>query len=129
MNGEVAFTLTQPSVVNLARADKVKTLAVSSAKRSALAPDLPTLAEAGVPGFEVIAWYGVPAPAKTAEDIVARLNSEVNKALGQKDVADRLQSLGFEPPATHSAADFLAFTRSESAKWQKIIKDAGIKIN
>ncbi len=129
MNGEVAFMFTQPSVVNLARAGKVRTLAVSSAKRSALAPDLPTLAEAGVPGFEVIAWYGVLVPAKTPEDIVARLNSEVNKALGQKDVADRLQSLGFEPPTPHSAADFFAFMRGESAKWQKVIKDAGIKIN
>ena len=129
MSGEVAFMFTQPSVVNLARAGKVRMLAVSSATRSALAPGLTTLAESGVPGFEVIAWYGVLAPARTPADIVARLNTEVNKALGQKDVADRLQSLGFEPPAPHSAADFLAFMRRESGKWQKVIKDARIKID
>jgi tripartite-type tricarboxylate transporter receptor subunit TctC len=126
MAGEVAFMFSQPSMVNLARAGKVRTLAVSSAARSLLAPDLPTLAEAGLPGFEVIAWYGVLAPAKTPEEIVTRLNAEMMRALGQKEVADRLQSLGFEPPAPHSAAEFLAFMRKESTKWQKVIRDAGI---
>jgi tripartite-type tricarboxylate transporter receptor subunit TctC len=127
MTGEVAFMFTQPVIVNVARAGKVKMLGISSARRSALAPDVPTLAESGVPGFEVTAWYGMFAPAKTPDDVVVRLNGEMQKALAQKDVVDRLQSLGFEPPAPHSSAEFLSFLRRESGKWQKVIKDAGIK--
>lgn len=127
LSGEVSFMFTQPTVINLARAGKARILGVSTAKRSALMPEVPTLAEAGVPGFEVLAWYGLLAPAKTPEDIVARLNSEMLRALRMKDVADRLQGLGFEPPAPHTPAEFLAYMRSESAKWQKVIKEAGIK--
>lgn len=129
LSGEVAFMFNQPTAVALVRAGKLRAFAVSSAKRSALAPELPTLSEAGLPGFEVVAWYGVLTPAKTPEDIVARINAEVMKALAQKDVADRLQGLGFEPPAPHSPAEFLAFMRRESDKWQKVIRDAGIKAN
>ena len=127
MTGEVAFMFTQPVIVNLARAGKVRMIGISSARRSALAPDVPTVAESGVPGFEVTAWYGMFAPAKTPDDVLTRLNSEILRALAQKDVAERLQSLGFEPPAPHSASDFLAFLRRESGKWQKVVKDAGIK--
>ncbi len=127
MTGEISFMFSQPSIVGQARAGKLRVLGSTGAKRTALAPDLPTLSEAGVPGFEVIAWYGLLAPAKTLEDVVAKLNSEMQKALAQKDVMERLVSLGFEPPAPHSAADFTAFMRRESDKWQKVIKDAGIK--
>ena len=127
MTGEVAFMFTQPVIVNLARAGKARMLGISSTKRSALAPDVPTLAESGVPGFEVIAWYGLLAPTKTSDEVVLRINSEMQKALALKDVAERLQSLGFEPPAPHSAAEFLAFMKRDSSKWQKVIKDAGIR--
>jgi tripartite-type tricarboxylate transporter receptor subunit TctC len=127
MTGEISFMFSQPSIVAQARAGKLRVLGSTGAKRTALAPDLPTLSEAGVPGFEVIAWYGLLAPAKTPDDVVAKLNSEMQKALAQKDVVERLVSLGFEPPAPHSAGDFVAFMRRESDKWQKVIKDAGIK--
>lgn len=129
ISGEVAFIFTQPSIVNLARAGKARILGVSSAKRSALMPEVPTIAEGGVPGFEVIAWYGLLAPAKTPDDIIARLNKDMMAALGQKDVVDRLKGLGFEPPAPHTPADFLAYMRSESAKWQNVVKSAGIKVD
>ncbi len=129
MSGEVEFMFDQPTAMSLVRAGKLRALAVSSSKRSSLAPELPTVAEAGLGGFEVIAWYGLLVPAKTPEEIVTRLNAELMRALGQKEVADRLQALGFEPPAPHSAAEFLAFMRKESAKWRKVIKDADIKIN
>ena len=125
--GEVSFTFTQPIVINMARAGKARILGVSSSKRSALMPDVPTISEAGVPGFEVLAWYGMLAPAKTPAEIVTRLNGDIMQALKQKDVADRLQTLGFEPPAPHTPAEFLAYMRSESAKWQKVVKDANIK--
>ena len=129
ISGEVTFIFTQPSIINLARAGKARILGVSTAKRSALMPDVPTIAEAGVPGFEVLAWYGMLAPAKTPPEIVTRLNSDMMQALKQKDVADRLQTLGFEPPAPHTPADFLAYMRSESTKWQKVVKDANIKVD
>jgi tripartite-type tricarboxylate transporter receptor subunit TctC len=127
LNGEVAFSFTQPTVMNLVRAGKIRALAISSAKRSPLAPELPTLSEAGLPGFEVIPWYGAFAPAKVPEDVLAKINAEMIRALRQPDVVERLQSLGFEPPAAHTAADFAAFVRKESAKWQKVVKDANIK--
>lgn len=127
LNGEVAFSFTQPTVMNLVRAGKIRALAISSAKRSPLAPELPTLSEAGLPGFEVIPWYGAFAPAKVPEDVLAKINAEMIRALRQPDVVERLQSLGFEPPAAHTAADFAAFVRKESAKWQKVVKDADIK--
>lgn len=127
LNGEVAFSFTQPTVMNLVRAGKIRALAVSSAKRSPLAPELPTLSEAGLPGFEVIPWYGAFAPAKVPADVLAKINAEMIRALRQPDVVERLQSLGFEPPAAHTAADFAAFVRKESAKWQKVVKDADIK--
>jgi tripartite-type tricarboxylate transporter receptor subunit TctC len=127
LNGEVAFSFTQPTVMNLVRAGKIRALAISSAKRSPLAPELPTLSEAGLPGFEVIPWYGAFAPAKVPEDVLAKINAEMIRALRQPDVVERLQSLGFEPPVAHTAADFAAFVRKESAKWQKVVKDANIK--
>lgn len=127
LNGEVAFSFTQPTVMNLVRAGKIRALAISSAKRSPLAPELPTLSEAGLPGFEVIPWYGAFAPAKVPEDVLAKINAEMIRALRQPDVVERLQSLGFEPPAAHTAADFAAFVRKESTKWQKVVKDANIK--
>lgn len=129
MTGEVAFLFTQLAAINLARAGKVRALAVSSAKRSALVPELPSLSESGIPGFDVIAWYGILLPAKTPEGIATRLNAELMRALAQKDFADRLQSLGAESPASHTPAEFLVYMRRESDKWQKVIRDAGIQAN
>jgi tripartite-type tricarboxylate transporter receptor subunit TctC len=114
-------------VMKLVRAGKIRALAISSAKRSPLAPELPTLSEAGLPGFEVIPWYGAFVPAKVPDSVLAKINAEMIRALQQPDVVERLQSIGFEPPAPHTAADFAAFVRKESAKWQKVVKDAGIK--
>lgn len=127
MSGEVTFGLAQPSVVTAARAGKVRMLGISSPTRSALAPEVPTIAESGLPGFEITAWYGMFAPAKTPDAVLMRLNGEVQKALAQKDVIDRLRALGFEPPAPQTTAEFLSFLRRESGKWKEAVKDAGIK--
>ncbi len=128
MSGEVTFMFTQPSIVTQARAGKVRMLGISSANRSSLAPDVPTIAESGVPGFEVTAWYGAFAPAKTPDAILTRLNEEIDKALQLQDVADRLRSLGFEPPTGNTLTAFRSFVHAESAKWSKVVQDAGIKI-
>ncbi len=109
------------------KAGKVRGLAITSAKRSPVAPDLPTVAESGLPGFEVIGWFGWLAPAKTNKAIVARLNQELVKALGNAEVKDRLQSMATEPVG-NNPEEFGRFIRSEHDKWGKVIKAANIKL-
>jgi len=109
------------------KAGKVRALAITSAKRSPVAPELPTVAESGLPGFEVIGWFGWLAPAKTDKAIVGRLNRELVKALGTPAVKDRLHSMSTEPVG-NSPAEFGRFIRSEYEKWGKVIRDANIKM-
>jgi tripartite-type tricarboxylate transporter receptor subunit TctC len=109
------------------RAGRLRALAISSGKRSAVAPDLPTIAEAGFPGFEVIGWFGWVAPAATPRPIVNRLNAELVRALKAQDVRDRLLSQGSEPVGD-SPEQFAAFMKSEYAKWAKVIKAANIRV-
>jgi len=110
----------------LAASGKLRALAVTSAKRSRLAPDLPTIAESGLPGFEVTGWYGLAAPAATAPAAVARLNAETNRALASADTVEQLRQQGLEPVGdTPEQAG--AWIRSEVAQWTKVIRDAGIK--
>jgi len=106
------------------RAGKVRALGVTAAKRSAQLPDVPTFIEAGFPGFEIYAWYGVCAPAATPKAVIARLNDEVNKALNQPDLQSRFADLGVDL-APGSSAQFAAFIKSETIKWAKTIKDSG----
>ncbi|MDH4150017.1 MAG: tripartite tricarboxylate transporter substrate binding protein [Betaproteobacteria bacterium] len=109
------------------KAGKVRALAITSAKRSPVAPELPTVAESGIPGFEVIGWFGWLAPAKTNKAIVGRLNQELVKALGNAEVKDRLQSMS-TVPVGDKPEEFGRFIRSEYEKWGKVIKTANIKI-
>jgi len=106
------------------RAGKVRALGVTAAKRSAQLPEVPTFIEAGFPGFEIYAWYGVCAPAATPKAVVAKLNDEVNKALNQPDLQSRFADLGVDL-APGSSAQFAAFIKSETIKWAKTIKDSG----
>jgi tripartite-type tricarboxylate transporter receptor subunit TctC len=109
------------------KAGKVRALAITSAKRSPVAPDLPTVAESGLPGFEVIGWFGWLAPAKTNKAVVGRLNQELVKALGNPEVKDRLLSMATEPVGD-KPEEFGRFIRSEYEKWGKVIKAANIKL-
>jgi tripartite-type tricarboxylate transporter receptor subunit TctC len=108
------------------RKGRLRALAVTSAKRSLAAPDVPTVAESGVPGYEAIAWQGVLAPAGTPQPVVARLNSELRKILEAADARKLLLEQGFEPAGT-SEKEFAEFIRSEIAKWTKVTQAAGIK--
>jgi tripartite-type tricarboxylate transporter receptor subunit TctC len=110
----------------LAASGKLRALAVTSAKRSRLAPDLPTIAESGLPGFEVTGWYGLAAPAATAAPAVARLNAETNRALASADTVEQLRQQGLEPVGD-TPEQASAWIRSEVAQWTKVIRDAGIK--
>ena len=115
-----------PNVIGHVRAGKMKALAVSTAQRSALAPEVPTVAEAGVPGYELAVWFGVLAPAGTPRDIVARLNAEIVKLLNSPEVKDRFAKQGVEV-RTSTPEQFGEFLRAEVARWAKVVQDANIK--
>ena len=105
----------------------LKLLAVSSGKRSALAPDVPTVAEAsGIAGFDITLWQGFFAPRGTPAAVVARLNSEINRILGQPEVREKLLDAGADvmPTTPH---EFASFLKRESVKFQQIIRDANLK--
>lgn len=109
------------------KSGKLRALAVTSGKRSALMPDLPTVAESGVPGYEAYGWFGLAAPAKTPRDLVNRINAEVVRVLQLPEMKTRLADLGAEP-ATYKPDEFLAFIRRDNAKWEKLIKERNIEI-
>ncbi len=108
------------------RSGRLRALGVSSAKRSSAAPDIPTIAEAGVPGYEATQWFGILAPAGTPRAIVDRLHREIVRALKDPEVRDRLVADGAETVGS-SPEEFAAYIRSESVKWAKVVKDVGIK--
>src|SRR5262249_59798348 len=110
------------------KAGRVRAIAISSRKRSALAPDIPTIAESGFPGFESDTWYGVLAPARTAPAIVAKINSDINQLLKTSDVQAQFGQQGAEP-AGGSPEEFRAFAESEVKRWTKVIRAAGIEAN
>ena len=110
------------------KAGKLKAFAVTTARRSAFAPELPTMAEAGVPGFDISTWYGILAPANTPPDIVKKLNAEIVRILASDDMRDKLKAQGAEPSPT-SPEEFAAFIRAEWTKYAKIVKDSGAKVD
>jgi len=115
-----------PTVILHARAGKLRALATTGPKRTPVAPEIPTVAESGVPGYEVTTFYGVSAPAKTPRAIIDRLHSELVRALNSPDVRERLQGLGADPVG-NTPEQYTAFMQNEIAKWGKVIKAAGIK--
>ena len=110
------------------KAGKLKAFAVTTAKRSSLAPDLPTMAEVGVPGFDISTWYGIFVPAGTPPEIVRKLNAEIVRWLGSDDAKDKLKAQGAEPAPT-TPEQFDAFVRAENAKYAKIVKDSGARVD
>jgi len=128
LSGQIQLTFNPASVVlPHIKTTRLRGLGVTSAKRTQLAPELPTIAEAGVPGYESTGWYGVLAPANTAAAIVSRLNRELTTVLADKDVRERFAATGVEPIGT-TPEQFAAFIRSEHAKWGKVVRSAGTKV-
>ncbi|MBA7482859.1 hypothetical protein ES707_18358 [subsurface metagenome] len=124
------ITMSFANIVNvlpLAREGKLRPLAITSAKRSALAPDLPTMAESGFPGFEAVPWFGLLALAGTAKDIIDKVHGDTVKALGLPEVRKKFEELGLEPVG-NTPAEFAAVIKKEMPEWAKVIKDAGIKL-
>jgi tripartite-type tricarboxylate transporter receptor subunit TctC len=113
-----------PSAIQHVRAGKLRPLAVTTAKRSPELPDVPTIAEAGVPGYEATSWFGLFAPAGTPAPVVAKLNGALVKVLADPEVKKKLAEQGAEP-YSEKPEQFAEFIRKESAKWSKVVKDSG----
>jgi len=117
-----------PSSLPLVKAGELRGLAVTSAKRSPAAPDIPTVAESGLPAFEATSWFAVLGPAKMPRDVVVRINQEVIRAINLPDVRDKLFQLGLDmQPGTPEALD--ALIQAETVKWAKVVKESGAKID
>ena len=127
LGGHVSYTITSTlSVLPHVNSGKLRALGVTSLKRSSAMPDLPTIAEAGLPGYEVTNWYGVLTTARTPAPIVDRLNRELVRIVAMPDVREKFLAQGAEPE-TMSPAAFERFIRAEIAKWGKVIRDAKIQ--
>ena len=125
--GQTQFMIdTMNTVLPYARDNRLRGLAVTGSKRSALMPELPTLAESGMPGFEAAAWQGIVVPTGTPADIIQKLNAEVNKALAHPDVRSRLAAQGADILGG-SPAEYAAYLRTEIPRWAKAVKDSGAK--
>jgi tripartite-type tricarboxylate transporter receptor subunit TctC len=122
---QMFFDLT-PVVLPQINAGKVRALGAAGAKRASKLPDLPTIAEQGLPGFDVFSWYGLVAPAKTPEPVLAKLRDEVAKALAAPDMVARIHELGLEP-GTAFGKDFSTFLAAETKKWAEVIRISGAK--
>jgi tripartite-type tricarboxylate transporter receptor subunit TctC len=127
LSGRTSLMFDTVAAINAhVKSGSVRALAVTTAKRSAAAPDVPTMIEAGMPGYETSTWGGVLAPAGTPKDVVAKLNAEINKALAAPDVRQRMVGAGIEP-AGGTPQQFVEFIDAEMAKWAKVAKAAGIQ--
>ena len=127
MGGQVTLMFdSMPSALPLVKSGRLKALAQTGAKRSASVPELPTIGESGLPGYEVAGWFGLFAPAGTPRDIVTKLSNEITLVLNLPDVKERYSLLGAEP-GPGNPAEFAQFLASEIAKWAKVIRDSGAK--
>jgi tripartite-type tricarboxylate transporter receptor subunit TctC len=116
-----------PSSLPHVKAGKLRALGVTSAKRSPALPEVPTIAEAGVPGYDATSWFGILAPAGTPEPLVTRLQGAIVQALGEPEMRQRMADLGAEPVGD-TPAEFGQFITAELAKWAKVVNDAGVKL-
>ncbi|HEX6003776.1 MAG TPA: tripartite tricarboxylate transporter substrate binding protein [Burkholderiales bacterium] len=118
-----------PAAGAMVKANRLRALAVTTAKRSTYMPELPTIAEAGVPGYDVATWWGVLAPAKTPAAVVSRLNDEIRKIVASDDVRARIVADGAEPVLDMTSADFNALLKQDIEKWRRIVKVRNIRVN
>src|SRR5438874_149565 len=127
IGGQLSFMIENvPGTMPFVKGGKLRALAITSAQRSPLEPALPTMAESGVPGYEVVGWQGLFGVAGTPPEIVVRLQAEVGKALRLPEVRERLAALGAEPVGS-TPQEFGAFVRAENARWSRVIREKGIR--
>ena len=129
LGGQIQMLVTAlPTVEGHLKGGKLRALAFTSPKRVPGAPEVPTLAESGFAGFDVLSWYGVLAPAGTPPEVVRRLNAQINAVLQAPDVRARLAALGAEPTGG-TPEQFAATIRADTVRWAKVVSDAGIRID
>jgi tripartite-type tricarboxylate transporter receptor subunit TctC len=109
------------------RSEKVRALATTTLTRSSFLPELPTLDESGLKGFDMTTWWGVSVAAKTPDTVVERLSTEILKAMDAPDLKDRLRSMGSEPPAIRTPEQFTAFVSAELKTYTELVKRSGAK--
>lgn len=127
--GQVSVTIASAvPLIPQVRAGKLRGLAVTGNKRAGALPEMPTIAEAGVPGYEVVNWFGVVAPAGTPKAVVTRINADLNKALATRALIDSLHAQGADP-AGGSVAEFAAMIRRDLVKWEKVVRESGARVD
>jgi tripartite-type tricarboxylate transporter receptor subunit TctC len=107
------------------REGRLRALALTGSKRSETLPDLPTVAESGLPGYEAVGWFGLLAPAATPREIVAKISADANRVLGERDVRERMLGMGADPSGD-TPEEFARFIRDDQAKWGRLMREAGI---
>ena len=117
-----------PSVIPHVRSGKLRAIAISTAKRSPELPDVPTIAEAGVPGYEAVSWFGLFAPAATPKPVLDKLSTALSKVLANPEVQKKISAQGGET-VNETPAQFAAFIRSETTKWGKVVKESGATVD
>lgn len=117
---------TLAAIKHLVTTGRVRSLAVTTATRSPVVPEVPTMMEAGLPGYQTSSWGGILAPAGTPKAVVDKLNAQINKILAEPDVRERLRNLGIEP-AGGTPEQFGKYIQTELTKWAKVASDAGIQ--
>jgi tripartite-type tricarboxylate transporter receptor subunit TctC len=108
------------------QAGRLKALAVTGARRSETLPDLPTVSESGLPGYEAVGWFGLLAPAATLKATVAKISADVNRVLAEREVREKILSLGSDVSGD-TPEEFARFIRGDQAKWSRLMKEAGIQ--
>jgi len=128
LGGEIQITVASvPASLGHVKAGRVKALGLTSVKRSAVLPEVPTIAESGVPGYEAKNWYGILAPAGVPKPIVAKLNGQINESLRAPDLVEAIAKQGAEVEGGTPEA-FRKYLQSEIAKWSKVIEAAGVQV-
>lgn len=126
MRGDVSFAfVTIPAALPHVRSGKLRAIAITSAERSPLVPEVPTVSESGLPGFEVLAWYNLSAPPKLPPHIISRIINALAKIMAEEGTREKLAALGLEP-RFQTGAKYKAFLANENIKWERIIKDNGL---
>ncbi|MCW5603973.1 MAG: tripartite tricarboxylate transporter substrate binding protein, partial [Burkholderiales bacterium] len=115
-----------PGAIAQVKADRLRAIGISSARRSPVLPNVPTIAESGVPGYEFVAWFGMLAPAGTPPKLVGQINTLISNAANAPDTRGKLEGQGISPQ-TGTASAFRTYIRAETEKWSKTLKAAGIK--